>query len=51
MYLTSSRFWVLGVELFGFANGLQTVDWTNGRAVIGDDESEILRMVRQLPKN
>ncbi|KAJ5353478.1 hypothetical protein N7541_006042 [Penicillium brevicompactum] len=28
-----------------------TVDWTNGRAVIGDHESEILRMVRQLPAN
>ncbi|KAJ6087846.1 hypothetical protein N7467_006760 [Penicillium canescens] len=26
-----------------------TVDWVNGRAVIGDSESEILRMVRQLP--
>lgn len=28
-----------------------TVDWVNGRAVIGDGESEILRMVRQLPEN
>ncbi|KAJ5180106.1 hypothetical protein N7492_003316 [Penicillium capsulatum] len=28
-----------------------TVDWVNGRAVIGDGESEILRMVRQLPAN
>ncbi|KAJ6151226.1 hypothetical protein N7470_007820 [Penicillium chermesinum] len=28
-----------------------TVDWVNGRAVIGDQESEILRMVRQLPSN
>ncbi|KAJ5092506.1 hypothetical protein NUU61_007376 [Penicillium alfredii] len=28
-----------------------TVDWVNGRAVIGDGESEILRMVRQLPQN
>ncbi|KAJ6169036.1 hypothetical protein N7497_001879 [Penicillium chrysogenum] len=28
-----------------------TVDWVNGRAVIGDDQSEILRMVRQLPAN
>ncbi|CAG8008378.1 unnamed protein product [Penicillium olsonii] len=28
-----------------------TVDWTNGRAVVGDHESEILRMVRQLPAN
>ncbi|KAL9043654.1 MAG: hypothetical protein Q9214_003166 [Letrouitia sp. 1 TL-2023] len=27
-----------------------TVDWNNGRAVIGDDESEILKMIRQLPK-
>ncbi|KAJ5402231.1 uncharacterized protein N7487_008127 [Penicillium crustosum] len=28
-----------------------TVDWVNGRAVIGDNQSEILRMVRQLPAN
>lgn len=28
-----------------------TVDWTNGRAVIGDQESAILKMVRQLPDN
>ncbi|KAJ5203760.1 uncharacterized protein N7498_004639 [Penicillium cinerascens] len=28
-----------------------TVDWINGRAVIGDGESEILRMVRQLPSH
>ncbi|KAJ5670608.1 uncharacterized protein N7477_005971 [Penicillium maclennaniae] len=28
-----------------------TVDWINGRAVVGDNESEILRMVRQLPTN
>ncbi|KAJ5305811.1 hypothetical protein PENANT_c015G00736 [Penicillium antarcticum] len=28
-----------------------TVDWVNGRAVIGDGESDILRMVRQLPAN
>ncbi|KAJ5439097.1 uncharacterized protein N7458_010095 [Penicillium daleae] len=28
-----------------------TVDWVNGRAVIGDNESEILKMVRQLPEN
>ncbi|CAL5868992.1 uncharacterized protein PFLUO_LOCUS3220 [Penicillium psychrofluorescens] len=28
-----------------------TVDWVNGRAVIGDGESEILKMVRQLPEN
>jgi hypothetical protein len=25
-----------------------TVDWTNGRAVVGDNESEILKMVHQL---
>ncbi|KAE8146754.1 thioredoxin-like protein [Aspergillus avenaceus] len=25
-----------------------TVDWTNGRAVLGDNESEILKMVHQL---
>ncbi|PLB49271.1 hypothetical protein P170DRAFT_408385 [Aspergillus steynii IBT 23096] len=25
-----------------------TVDWTNGQAVVGDNESEILRMVHQL---
>ncbi|KAL2846206.1 thioredoxin-like protein [Aspergillus pseudodeflectus] len=24
-----------------------TVDWTNGQAVVGDNESEILKMVRQ----
>ncbi|KJK68383.1 Protein of unknown function DUF1687 [Aspergillus parasiticus SU-1] len=31
-------------------NGAQgiTVDWTNGRAVLGDNESEILKMVHQL---
>ncbi|KAJ5632722.1 hypothetical protein N7490_009061 [Penicillium lividum] len=28
-----------------------TVDWTNGRAVIGDQESEILKMVRQVPNH
>ncbi|KAJ5100652.1 hypothetical protein N7456_006704 [Penicillium angulare] len=28
-----------------------TVDWVNGRAVIGDQESEILKMVRKLPNN
>lgn len=27
-----------------------TVDWNNGRAVAGDNESEIMRMVAQLPK-
>ncbi|MCJ1404431.1 hypothetical protein MMC11_007656 [Xylographa trunciseda] len=26
------------------------VDWNNGRAVIGDSESEILKMVGELPK-
>ncbi|RMJ20783.1 hypothetical protein PHISP_08346, partial [Aspergillus sp. HF37] len=25
------------------------VDWINGKAVVGDDESEIIRMVKQLP--
>lgn len=25
-----------------------TVDWTNGQAVVGENESEILRMVHQL---
>jgi len=24
-----------------------TVDWTNGQAVVGDEESAILKMVRQ----
>ncbi|GES63105.1 hypothetical protein P170DRAFT_408385 [Aspergillus terreus] len=28
-----------------------TVDWTNGRAVVGDNESEILKMVHQLDAN
>ncbi|KAL2056231.1 hypothetical protein ABVK25_003254 [Lepraria finkii] len=27
-----------------------TVDWNNGRAVIGDNESEIMKMIGQLPK-
>ncbi|MCJ1228806.1 hypothetical protein MMC12_005469 [Toensbergia leucococca] len=27
-----------------------TVDWNNGRAVIGDNESEILKMIGKLPK-
>ncbi|RMZ25781.1 hypothetical protein D0859_10164 [Hortaea werneckii] len=27
-----------------------TVDWNNGRAVVGDDESELMRLVRTLPK-
>ncbi|KAI9838924.1 MAG: hypothetical protein M1819_004132 [Sarea resinae] len=26
------------------------VDWNNGRAVLGDNESEILSMLKQLPK-
>ncbi|KAF9884481.1 hypothetical protein FE257_001742 [Aspergillus nanangensis] len=28
-----------------------TVDWTNGKAVLGDNESEILKMVHQLEAN
>ncbi|KAL4989408.1 thioredoxin-like protein [Aspergillus falconensis] len=28
-----------------------TVDWTSGQAVVGDDESQILRMVRQAEGN
>jgi hypothetical protein len=28
----------------------QTVDWNNGRAVAGDNESEILKMINSLPK-
>ncbi|KAI7108153.1 hypothetical protein KC352_g36630, partial [Hortaea werneckii] len=27
-----------------------TVDWNNGRAVVGDDESELMRLIRTLPK-
>ncbi|KAL2042688.1 hypothetical protein N7G274_004447 [Stereocaulon virgatum] len=27
-----------------------TVDWNNGRAVVGDNESEIMKMIGQLPK-
>jgi len=27
-----------------------TVDWNNGRAVVGDNKSEILNMIRSLPK-
>ncbi|KAK4507301.1 hypothetical protein PRZ48_001036 [Zasmidium cellare] len=27
-----------------------TVDWNNGRAVVGEDESEIMKLVRSLPK-
>ncbi|KAF2479650.1 thioredoxin-like protein [Neohortaea acidophila] len=26
------------------------VDWNNGRAVVGDNESEIMKLVRSLPK-
>jgi len=28
-----------------------TVDWNNGRAVIGDDKSEILKLLASLPKH
>ncbi|KAN0119498.1 DUF1687 domain containing protein [Hyaloscypha variabilis] len=28
-----------------------TVDWSNGRAVVGDNESEILKMIEDLPKS
>ncbi|PYH91917.1 hypothetical protein BO71DRAFT_400990 [Aspergillus ellipticus CBS 707.79] len=28
-----------------------TVDWTNGQAVVGDNESEILKMVQQINQN
>ncbi|KAK5108823.1 hypothetical protein LTR62_007797 [Meristemomyces frigidus] len=27
-----------------------TVDWTHGRAVVGDDESELLKLIRSAPK-
>ncbi|CAK4031619.1 hypothetical protein CB0940_01988 [Lecanosticta acicola] len=27
-----------------------TVDWNNGRAVVGDNESEIMKLVRTIPK-
>ncbi|GAB7359970.1 hypothetical protein MBLNU230_g7495t1 [Neophaeotheca triangularis] len=27
-----------------------TVDWNNGRAVTGDDESELMKLIRTLPK-
>ncbi|CAF9942489.1 MAG: hypothetical protein ALECFALPRED_009774 [Alectoria fallacina] len=27
-----------------------TVDWNNGRAVVGDNESEIIKMIAQLPE-
>ena len=29
----------------------QTVDWSNGRAVMGANESEILKMIEALPKS
>lgn len=32
------------------ANLEQTVDWSNGRAVAGSNESEILKMIEDLPK-
>lgn len=28
----------------------QTVDWNNGKAVAGDNQSEILKLLSQLPK-
>jgi arsenate reductase-like glutaredoxin family protein len=31
-------------------NSTKTVDWNNGRAVVGDNESEILKMINSLPK-
>ncbi|EME50427.1 hypothetical protein DOTSEDRAFT_164975 [Dothistroma septosporum NZE10] len=27
-----------------------TVDWNNGRAVVGEDEGEILKLIRSIPK-
>lgn len=27
-----------------------TVDWSHGRAVVGDNESELLKLVREIPK-
>ncbi|EMC94759.1 hypothetical protein BAUCODRAFT_73570 [Baudoinia panamericana UAMH 10762] len=27
-----------------------TVDWNNGRAVVGDDESELTKLIKTLPK-
>jgi len=33
------------------ANTLQTVDWSNGRAIAGANESEILKMIEELPKS
>ncbi|KAK4635752.1 Putative redox protein fmp46, mitochondrial [Fulvia fulva] len=27
-----------------------TVDWNNGRAVVGEDQSEIMKLVRSIPK-
>jgi len=29
---------------------MQTVDWNNGKAVAGANESEILKMLNSLPK-
>jgi hypothetical protein len=29
---------------------MKTVDWANGRAIAGDNESEIMKMVLALPK-
>ncbi|KAK3671537.1 hypothetical protein LTR78_008637 [Recurvomyces mirabilis] len=26
------------------------VDWSNGRAVVGDDESELIKLIRAIPK-
>ncbi|MCJ1462946.1 hypothetical protein MMC07_001550 [Pseudocyphellaria aurata] len=31
-------------------NAPVTVDWNNGKAVIGENESEIMKMISQLPK-
>lgn len=33
------------------ANVMQTVDWINGQAVLGDNESQILKMLKQLPED
>jgi len=38
-------------EEAGRANFEQTVDWGNGRAVAGANESEILKMIESLPKS
>jgi hypothetical protein len=40
--MTSGDGWKLTIE--------QTVDWANGRAIAGDNESEIMKMVNSLPK-